>query len=430
MTPRLSISLSIALLLSITAQADDWPEFRGPTGQGRLLKGSLPTEWGPDKNVVWKQAIPGHGWSSPVIVNGRIYLTSAVPAGKGAAAERKLEALCLDAGSGKVLWEVEVFRQGADAPNIHNKNSHASPTPLVHDGRLYVHFGHQGTACLDLSGKVLWKNDSLKYRPVHGNGGTPIVVDDKLVFSIDSGDEGFVVALDRSTGKVVWKAPRNVETNRKFSFSTPLLITVAGKKQVISPGSNVVVALDPDTGKEIWRVRYDGYSVIPRPVFGHGMVYVCTGYNSPSLLAIKPDGTGDVTDTHVVWKTNKFVPHTPSLLLDGDELYMVSDRGNVSCLDAKTGEVVWSERYAGSNFSASPILADGKIYLLSEEGVGTVLRLAASMFSWPAIRCRRGRWPRTRPSTGHCSCARRRTSIALGASNEPPGFACAVWPAG
>ncbi len=372
-------TLTSLLLLFAPASAcwaEDWPEFRGPTGQGLVREGKAPLEWGPRKNAVWTQTIPGKGWSSPVVVAGKVYLTTAAP-GSAAADNQgplKLEALCLDAGSGKILWEKVVFLQPAGSPRIHTKNSHASPTPLVYDGRVYVHFGHMGTACLDTEGKILWKNSDLHYAPVHGNGGSPILVEDLLIFSCDGSNNPFVVALNKETGRVVWKTPRSVNAAKKFSFHTPLLITVDGKEQVISAGSEAVCAYDPADGKEIWKVRTNGYSVIPRPVFGNGLLYVCTGYDSPTLLAIKPDGKGDVTDSHVVWKATRNVPNTASVLLSGDELYMVSDRGAVSCLDAKTGSVVWSERLPGSNFSASPLLIDGKIYLQSEEGVGTVLK--------------------------------------------------------
>jgi outer membrane protein assembly factor BamB len=353
------------------ALAEDWPEFRGPTGQGLVTKGKLPTTWNQVKNVAWKQEILGKGWSSPVVSGGRVYLTTAVPGDGG---DQSLRALCLDAAKGNILWDTEVFLQdGAKAPNIHSKNSHASPTPLVRDGKLFVHFGHQGTACLDLDGKVLWRNTSLRYAPVHGNGGSPILVEDMLVFSCDGGDERFVVALNTADGSVRWKTPRTVEATKGFSFHTPLLIDVAGRKQIISAGSNVVSAYDPVDGKEIWRVRYDGYSVIPRPVYGHGLVFVCTGYERPSLLAIRADGKGDLTDTHVVWKTSKAVPHSPSLLLTGKELYMVSDGGVASCLDAATGAVHWQQRLGG-NYSASPLLADGKIYFQSEQGTTVILQ--------------------------------------------------------
>src|SRR5262249_29243668 len=201
------------------------------------------------------------------------------------------------------------------APAIHSKNSHASPTPLFHDSRLFVHFGHMGTACLDLTGKTIWRNNELKYNPVHGNGGTPILVDDKLIFSCDGGDQPFDVALNATPGKQVWRTDRRNNPPKKFSFSTPLLITVNGKKQVISPGSEAVMAYDPANGREIWRVRYRGYSVIPRPVYGHGLLFISTGYEVPTLLAIRPEGAGDVTKSHIAWSTRQNAPHTPSVLL-------------------------------------------------------------------------------------------------------------------
>ena len=362
-----------SLLAAAPARADDWPEFRGPTGQGIVRDGSLPVEWSRTKNVAWTQQIPGRGWSSPVVADGRIYLTTAVPVPGSRTNDQSLAALCLEARTGKVVWEREVFRQdGAKAPRPHRKNTHASPTPLVHDGRLYVHFGHQGTACLDPAGKVLWRNTSLKYVPIHGNGGTPILVESALVFSCDGGDTAFVVALDRNTGRVLWKTGRKTEAFKKFSFSTPLLITVKGQQQVISPGSNMVGAYDPETGRELWRVRYTGYSVIPRPVYGNGLVFVCTGFDPPpSLLAIRPGGQGDVTGTNVAWSTRKAVPLTPSLLLAGDDLYMVSDTGVASCLDARTGKVQWQQR-VGGNYSASPLYADGKVYFQAEDGTAVV----------------------------------------------------------
>jgi len=368
----------IVLLVPNPTHAEDWPEFRGPTGQG-LVNGSLPVEWNSTRNVAWKREIPGKGWSSPVVVEGKVYLTTSVPVPGSPKKDQSLRTLCLGAKDGRTLWNVEVFLQdGAMAPAIQGKNSHASPTPLVHGQQVFVHFGHQGTACLNREGKVLWRNRSIKYAPVHGNGGTPIVVDDLLVFSCDGGDKRFIVALDCATGKVRWQTPREAEADRKFSFSTPLLITVNGERQIISPGSNVVCAYEPKSGKEVWRVRYDGYSVIPRPVYGHGLVFICTGYNTPSLIAIRPDGVGDLTNTHVTWTTKKAIPHTPSLLLVGEELYMVSDRGGVaSCLDAKTGKMHWQERIGG-NYSASPLYADGKVYFQSEEGPSVVVKAGRS----------------------------------------------------
>jgi outer membrane protein assembly factor BamB len=370
---RLLLACALAAFLSTPALAEDWPQFRGPTGQGITAVTDLPLTWSKDKNVAWKVEIPGRGWSSPVVVDGRIYLTTAVAAKADGTGEQSLRLLCLEAATGKVVWDREVFKQDAGAPRGHSKNSHASPTPIVAGPHIYVHFGHQGTACLDKDGKEVWANRTLKYKPVHGNGGTPILVDDKLIFSIDGLDMQGLVALDRATGKVTWKAPRKTEAFKKFSFSTPTLIEVDGKKQIISPGSDVVIACDPADGKEIWRVQYEGYSVIPKPLFGHGLIFLSTSFDRPSVLAIKPDGKGDVTGTHIAWQTTKGAPHTASMLLHGDELYMVSDRGVASCFDARTGQVHW-QKQLGGNFSASPLLSGDRIYFLSEEGVATVIQ--------------------------------------------------------
>lgn len=359
---------------TLAAAEAEWGRFRGPTEDGRTTVSGLPIEWSPDKNILWKTPVPGVGWSSPVTAGGKIVLTSAVPVDEPGSKDLSLRTLCLDGRDGKVLWDVEVFRQdGSKAPKIHSKNSHASPTPILDGDRIYVHFGHQGTACLDFSGKLLWDNRSLGYKPVHGNGGSPILVDDLLIFSIDGGDKRALVALDQATGKVRWQTERPGDPVKKFSFCTPTLIVHNGRRQVVSPASDVVVSCDPTTGRELWRFRYTGYSVIPKPVYGHGMIYFSTGYDTPSVLAVKVDGEGDVTDTHLGWTVKRGAPNTPSLVLDGDELYLVSDRGIATCLDAKTGEQVWQERIGG-NFSASPLLAEGRLYLLSEEGVTTVVK--------------------------------------------------------
>jgi len=348
--------------------ASDWPQFRGPDGNGHSSAKNLPLTWDGTKNVQWKVEVAGKGWASPSLHNSRLYLTTAEEAG----GNLSLRALSMDAASGKQLWSTEVIV----TPPVkhHAKNSQASPTPIVDGDRIYVHFGHYGTACLDLAGKVVWKQTELKYSPVHGNGGSPILAGNALIFSCDGGSDPFVVALDKANGKVLWKVKRETTAKRNFSFSTPTLITVKGQQQLITPGSGVVCALDPKTGAELWRCRYgEGYSVIPKPVFGHGMVYLSSGYDKPVLHAIRVDGKGDVTDTHIAWKLEKGAPHTPSALLVGDELYVVSDAGIASCLDAKTGTVHWSER-VGGNYSASPVLADGKIYLQNETGTGVVLK--------------------------------------------------------
>jgi outer membrane protein assembly factor BamB len=369
--PLVVLALSLALPLFA-----DWDQFRGPTGQGHAEGKNLPTEWGPQKNVAWKTPIPGLGWSSPVVAGGKVYLTTAVTGAKGGVS---LRALCLDAKTGGIDWDKEVYRPDPTAAAAtHTKNSHASPTPAVEGGRVYVHFGHLGTACLDAQdGSRVWANADLKYNSVHGNGGSPVVVGDRLVFCLDGLDRQAVVALDRATGKVAWQAPRKTNPQKPFSFCTPLLITANGRDQLIAPGSEVLQSLDPKTGKELWRVRHGGYSVVPRPVFGNGLVYFSTGFDSPVLMAVRSDGTGDVTKTHVAWTARRNAPQSSSPVLVGDALYMVADTGVLTCLDAKTGAERWAER-VGGNYSASLLHAGGMLYLLSEEGVGTVVRPGAS----------------------------------------------------
>src|SRR5262245_7314725 len=272
----------------------DWPEFRGPSGQGNATAPNLPLEWSETRNIAWKQEIPGAGWSSPVIQGRRVYLTTSVGPADGGDSAKSLRALCLDTATGAIQWNSAVFRlDSGSPPRIHNKNSHASPTPLVAGERLYVHFGNQGTACLDLHGQVLWRNTSLGYSPVHGSGGSPVLAGDALIVSCDGASEPFIVALDKDTGKVLWRSKRETSAKKKFSFSTPLVVAVNGTMQVISPGSGVVCSLDPKTGREIWRVRYgEGYSVVPRPVYGHGLLFIGTGFDSPTVVAIRPDGHG------------------------------------------------------------------------------------------------------------------------------------------
>jgi outer membrane protein assembly factor BamB len=356
------------------AIATDWPEFRGPGGGAVATVESVPTEWSPTKNIAWQQAIPGAGWSSPIIHGKRIYLTTAIrPSGGGS---HSLRAMCLDTHTGKTIWGKEVF--STPGTGAHSKNSHASPTPITDGQRVYTHFGHYGTAALDLQGNILWTNTSLKYSSVHGNGGSPALVGDVLVFSCDGARDPFVVGLDKATGRIQWRTPRNTTSKRTFSFSTPLVISVGGKSQVISPTSGAVMAYDPSNGKEIWRVRYpEGYSVVPRPVFGHGMVFLSTAFDQPIVYAIRPDGQGDVTETHVAWTIARGGPKTPSPLLVGNELYFVSDAGIMTCAEAKTGKVHWQER-VGGNYSASPVSAGGNIYVTSEEGVTTVLKPGAT----------------------------------------------------
>jgi outer membrane protein assembly factor BamB len=357
--------LILFLLLSVSLLphnllGEDWPEFRGPGGQGHSAEKGLPISWSKSKNIAWKTDIPGLGWSSPVIRGEKIWLTTALDEG------RSLRVLCLDRNNGKIIQNIEVFHKESP-PRIHTKNSHASPTPILEGERVYVHFGTNGTACLTTDGRVLWKTE-LPYQHGHGAGGSPVLLDDLLIINCDGTDVQYVVALDKLTGNIRWKRSRQ----GRMAYATPLAIRVNDVDQIVSPGADRVVAYNPRNGEEIWWARYDGYSLVPRPVYGLGLVFVCSGYDSPTLFAVKPDGRGDVTESRVVWTLRRAAPLNPSPLLIEDALYIVSDKGIASCLEAKTGKIRWQERLNGE-FTASPLYADGHIYLLNEEGETTVI---------------------------------------------------------
>jgi outer membrane protein assembly factor BamB len=344
----------------------EWPQFRGPTGQGHSAEHGLPFEWSETRNVVWKSPIRGRGWSSPVISNGRVWVTTSVTDARGAS----LRALALDVESGRELVNVEVFRL-ASANLKNEKNSHASPTPIIEGDRVYVHFGGEGTAALDaMSGATVWAK-KFPYASQHGAGGSATLHGDLLIFSGDGHYEAWVIALDKRTGDVKWKTERRKPFDQ--AYTTPLVISVNGRDQVVSVGAYRTAAYDVETGKEIWMVRYeDGFSNVPRPVFAHGLVFIVTGFFQPAILAVRSDGRGDVTNTHIAWSATRGAPFTPSPIAVGDELYVISDLGVLSCFDAKTGKLHWQQRLGG-NYSASPVFADGRIYFLSEEGVATVI---------------------------------------------------------
>jgi outer membrane protein assembly factor BamB len=364
--------------------AADWPQFRGPDGQGHSSEQGLPVSWSETQNVAWTVPVPERGWSSPVVAGGRVWLTTATKVSR----DTSLRLMAFDVQSGRTALDVEVFKfRGGDLLNP--KNSHASPTPIVDGDRVYVHFGAQGTAALSTAGEVIWKTQ-LPYESQHGNGGSPELAGDLLIVNCDGFDEAFVVALDKRTGKTKWRADRREPHSQ--AYSTPLAIRVEERDEIVSVGAFNAVAYDPKNGKEIWRVGYaDGFSNVPRPVYGAGLVFIATGFNQPSLLAVRPDGKGDVSRSHVAWKLSRGAPLTPSPLVVGDDLYVVSDNGIASCLDARSGAVRWQQRL-GNSFSASPVFADGRVYFLDEDGRTTVLKpgpaaepLATNVLEGPAL---------------------------------------------
>ncbi len=357
----------------------EWLEFRGNLQNGVAPTGDMVTHWGEGENVKWFVETQGLGWSSPVIARNRIYYTTAVPdpaAGTDdpLAGPQTLCLECRDANSGALIFLKTIFEQSEDAPLVHKKNSHASPTPILSDDHVYIHFGHQGTVCTDLSGEIIWVNQDHAYPPVHGNGGSPILVDGKLIIACDGGSDAYTVALNAATGQEVWRTPRDAKGPETFSFCTPQCIEVDGQKQIISPGSNIVQSLNPENGAVWWFVRYEGFSVVPRPVYHQGLVCISTGYTAPLVLAIDPTGSGDVTESHLRWKYKGAAPNTPSFVPFENQIIMVSDSGIAASVDMASGKEVWKKRIGG-NYSSSPTIWRNYVFFQSEEGTASVVQL-------------------------------------------------------
>ncbi len=367
-----SLFASVVLVVQLNA-ADKWPQFRGPHGDGHADAQGLPVEWSETKNIRWKVEIHDKGWSSPVIWGDQIWMTTARADGK------EMFAVCVDRKSGKILHDVKLL--SVDKPDFCiDFNSYASPTPVIEEGRVYIHFGRYLTACLDTSdAKVLWERRDFTCNHFRGPGSSPILCGDLLILTFDGVDQQYVAALGRNSGKTVWKKDRNIkysantpDGDHKKGYSTPSVFEINGKQQLVSPSAEATIAYDPANGDELWRIHHGGMNEACRPLMGHGLIYLTSGHTS-QLLAVKEGGKGHLDpDDAVEWKTGKNVPSRPSFLLIDDYLYMVSDKGFASCLNAKTGKEMWQERL-GSPCSASPIYADGKIYIADEQGTTYVL---------------------------------------------------------
>ncbi len=387
--------LVAALFLSLPARAEVvWPQFRGPGGQGHADAVGVPLHWGEDKNIVWKSPVEGLGWSSPVVADGKIWLTTAIPsyvseeerAAKvegmpmastlAVAREVSLWALSFDLKSGQQLQKIKLFE--VDSPQaIHSLNSFASPTSVLGEGRLFCHFGAFGTACVDTtSGRIIWKREFSIEHGV-GPGSSPVLFEDLLIIPCDGIDKQYVVAVRTANGETVWKTdrpPLRTEVgDYQKAFSTPLIIEVSGQKQVVIPGAQWFVAYAPRSGEEVWRVDHGrGFSNVPRPVYDGERLYLCTGFVRGQLWAVRPDGAGDITETHVVWKRTKQIPMMSSPLVVDGRVYVVSDGGVATCFDAATGEEIWRKRMGGK-YSASPLFVEGRIYFCNHDGRTTVL---------------------------------------------------------
>jgi outer membrane protein assembly factor BamB len=372
----------LLMLASLRGQADGhWPQFRGPDGNGHSAARDLPLNWSETQNVVWKAPIHGRGWSSPVIYGGQVWLTTATADG------RQLYALCLDRETGRVVRELKLF-DVARPQYVHPFNTYASPTPVIEPGRVYVTFGSAGTACIDTrSFRVIWERRDIECNHFRGAGSSPILYRDLLVMNFDGSDRQFVIALDKRTGKTIWRTERSIdfqdlgpdgkpaaEGDLRKAFATPHVTLVNGRPELLSLGAKAAYAYDPLTGRELWRVEERGqHSASTRPVIGHGLIFYPTGFSNGQLLAVRLGGSGLITDTHVAWRVKRGVSNKPSILLIDDLIYMINDTGIASCVEAKTGDVVWQQR-VGGEYSASPVYADGRIWLFSEEGKTTVIQ--------------------------------------------------------
>jgi outer membrane protein assembly factor BamB len=381
--------LSVALAVTaFAALADDnWPQFRGPTGQGLSNAKGLPLKWSEAENVKWKTPIHGKAWSSPVIWGKQVWLSTATEDG------RELSAICVDRDSGKILSDQKLFQIAA--PQYADRfNSYGSPTPVIEAGRVYITFGSPGTACIDTKTfKVLWQRADLPCNHWRGAGSSPILWKNLLIMHFDGADHQYVVALDKATGKTVWKTDRSIDWqdltpegkplrdgDMRKGFSTPLVIEHEGKPLLVSSASKATYCYDPATGKELWRIEDRKFhSGTVRPVYGHGLIFAATGLGKGEMWAIKPGGSGIVNDTHVAWKVARNVPNRPSPVLVGEWMFMLNqDGGIVTCLEAKTGKDLWSERLPGlGNYSASPIYANGRLYFSNENGQTTVIEAGA-----------------------------------------------------
>jgi outer membrane protein assembly factor BamB len=368
-----------------TGRAENWPGFRGPTRQGISSEKNLPLHWGADSNVVWKTPIPGNGWSSPITWGDRVFVTTTTENGTSC------RVLSLDLKSGRILWDKEVFTQILRRKE--GKNSYATSTPTTDGKQVYAVFGDGSVCAVDFNGAVAWTNREVQHYSRHGLGASPLVYQNLLIMPYDGSnpvatagnypnnppeerlgwqipwDKAIIVALDTRTGKRAWTGRRG---QSRIAHVSPILVQHAGMTQLISCAGDAIQGFDPKTGERIWTVFSQGEGVTPSPAAGDGLVFTSSGFEKTTLRAVKLGGKGDVTTTHIAWEERKGTPTQPSLLYVSPNLYAIHDGGVAHCYNGKTGEVVWEERIGG-NHCASPIVANGKIYFLSEAGETAII---------------------------------------------------------
>lgn len=379
---------AIAFTILASSRAENWPNFRGPTGQGLSTEKALPLHWSAESNVLWKTAIPGDGWSSPIAWKGRLFVSTATENGT------KFRVLCLDAKKGTVLWDKQVLEQVPRRKE--GKNSFATPTPVTDGKGVYVVFGDGSVAALDFDGAVLWTNREVEFYSRHGLGASPLLHGGLLIMPYDGSnrtdkpgqypnntpeerlgwqlpwDQSFIAALDVKTGKRVWTGKRG---QSRIAHMTPVVLREESRPVILSAAGDVVQAFDPKNGERLWSVYSQGEGVVPTPVAGGGLVFASSGFEKTTLRAIRPGGRGDVTSTHIAWEQKKGAPTQPSLLYANELLFAITDGGIATCYQPKTGDIVWQER-VGGNFCASPVWIEGRIYFLNEAGETTVIEAA------------------------------------------------------
>ena len=369
------ILLLITVASCVVIEANEqWSQFRGHYGNGIIKSTSAPINWSENTNIDWSTPIHDRGWSSPVIWNDQIWMTTATKDGN------KMYAICVNKLSGKIEHDLHVF--DVKSPQaITNENTYASPTPVVEEGRVYVHFGTYGTACISTKdGQILWKRRDLNCDHEIGAGpaSSPFIYNDFLIFNVDGRDVQYVIALNKETGKTAWKTNRSVDfsdvqVNQRKAYGTPFIIPRGNSNQMVSIGAKGVYSYDPENGKELWKAEHRGWSIAPRPVYGEGLVFTMIDRDRPEMWAINPNGSGDITETHIEWKETKRMPPRASPIIIKGLLFVVDRNGYISCIEAKTGKSIWQKRMKG-RFSASPILANNLIYFFNEDTVCTIIK--------------------------------------------------------
>lgn len=375
----LSICFVLAAFTASAQETENWVQFRGTNGQGISTAKDLPERWSSEENIAWKTDIPGESWSSPIVWNDHIFLTTATEEGKNC------HIIAVDRKSGKMLWNKTVFTQKPQQ-HRHQMNSYATPTPVTDGKTVFAVFSGGGFAALDFEGNVRWINTDLDFYSHHGMGCSPILYKDLLILPINHSnreepkslgfsepwDKSYLLALDKNTGKERWRGMRGMS---RIAHSTPIVMQVNGKDQIISTAGDVIQGFDPVDGRLIWTIASPGEPCVPSPVIGDGLVYSSHTNRAP-VQAVRPDGQGDCTKTHIAWEQSGYTPMMSSYLYVKPYLYTCPDN-RICCLNASTGEFLWQLRLGTGPLNPSPVYADGKIYVLSEKGITTVLKPSA-----------------------------------------------------